>query len=116
MDRSKYLAYPEGLPEGWSKDCKVLFIGHSQGGQTIRYLQHLLKIDYFNQSGFKAHPIDNSDWIASVTCLNPSLNGGIASYFVNFDYYKNKILHPETENGSFFGSWFVNGCKAYSVI
>ena len=43
------LAFPDGIPGGWSDLRKIHFIGHSLGAQTCRYLQHLLSIDYFGQ-------------------------------------------------------------------
>lgn len=32
------LAYPDGLPGGFSLQNRIHFVGHSQGAQTIRYL------------------------------------------------------------------------------
>ena len=80
-------------------------------------MQHLLKVDYFNEGtgGRGTDLIDKSDWIASLTCLNPILNGGIASYFFSFDFEKNKFLNPDTEGGTFRDTWFVKGCKAFSI-
>ena len=90
------LAYPDGLPGGWNKERKVHFIAHSQGTITVRYLQYLLSIDYFgrqynesshqysNMSSIPRQPKskckDNSDLIASITCINGALNGSIGPY------------------------------------
>ena len=38
IDGKRIMAYPSGVPGGWSQDRKVHFIGHSQGAQTVRYL------------------------------------------------------------------------------
>jgi len=47
-DKRHVMAYPNGIPGGWCKHRKIHFVGHSQGAQTIRYLQYLLSIDYFH--------------------------------------------------------------------
>ena len=45
----KYIfAFPDGLPGGWNSISKAHFVAHSQGAQTVRYLQYLLSIDYFS--------------------------------------------------------------------
>ena len=72
------------MPGGWSYERKIHLVAHSQGGQTVRYLQHLLSVDYFRQPG--AEPIDKSDWIASVTCLAPCFNGTVAQYSMPIDH------------------------------
>lgn len=46
------IAYPDGIPGGWSSIRKVHFIGHSMGAQTVRYLQNLMSYDYFEQNTF----------------------------------------------------------------
>ena len=76
------LAYPSGLPGGWSKHRKVHLVGHSQGAPTIRYLQHLLETGYFKDDFYGQ---DRSDWIASVSCVNGCLNGGLGTHFFRFD-------------------------------
>lgn len=48
-DTKQYLfAFPDGLPGGWNSISKAHFVAHSQGAQTVRYLQYLLSIDYFS--------------------------------------------------------------------
>jgi hypothetical protein len=55
-------------------------------------LQYLLKIDYFNDG--KSPKIDKSDWIASITGINPILNGGIATYMFDFNLDQEKFVGP----------------------
>lgn len=80
---SKMLAYPNGIPGGWDRLHKIHFIGHSQGSQTVRYLQYLLRTDYFNDG--ITPKVDKSDWIASLTSLNPILNGNISTYMFDWN-------------------------------
>eukprot|EP00347_Sterkiella_histriomuscorum_P020360 403338107 len=109
----KTLAYPNGIPEGWNRIQKIHFVGHSQGGQTVRYLQYLLKIDYFNDG--KTPKTDKSDWIASFTGLNPILNGGIASYMFDLSLEKEKFVGPK-EGGTLRDRWFIEGCKIFTIL
>lgn len=101
QQKGKILAYPNGIPGGWCKHRKVHFVCHSLGSLTVRYLQYLLEIDYFqygncscehgdvNESlNNKTVKINRSDWIASITCLNPVLNGGPGTYFFGIDQEK----------------------------
>jgi triacylglycerol esterase/lipase EstA (alpha/beta hydrolase family) len=90
----KILAYPGGLPGGWCKHRKVHFICHSLGAVTVRYLQHLLEIDYFDYGVHCEHEDNNfnserfgdrNEWVASVTCVNPVLNGSVGTYFFGID-------------------------------
>ena len=69
----KIYGFPQGLPGGWSKQRKVHFIAHSQGAQTVRYLQYLMSIDYFSLPG--EPKTDKSDWFASVTTVSACFNG-----------------------------------------
>lgn len=71
-----------------------------------------MKIDYFSEGGIKT---DRSDLFASITCLNPILNGGIAPYFCSFDPWEDRFKCPVTDNGRLVDSWFVKGCKAFSI-
>ena len=100
------LAFVDGIPGGFDSINKVHFIGHSMGAQTVRYLQYLLSIDYFEQNQYfdrictQIRPTsggepnydyqlpvislkDKSDYIASLTCINGVLNGGTTC--INFD-------------------------------
>lgn len=47
QEYKQLIAFPDGLPGGWNDVRKVHFIAHSQGAETVRYLQYLLSIDYF---------------------------------------------------------------------
>lgn len=71
-----------------------------------------MKIDYFNLEGNKN---DKSDWFASITSINPVLNGGIATYMFNYSYEKQKFLTKE-EGGRIDDVAFVEGCKVVSII
>ena len=46
------IAFPDGIPGGWDSERKVHFLGHSMGAQTVRYMQYLLSIDYFEQKQY----------------------------------------------------------------
>lgn len=81
---------------------------------TIRYLQHLLKIDYFN-TGLSSKT-DKSDWIASFSGINPILNGGIATYLFEYCLEKNKFLSRDKDNMSFGHYYFVEGCKIFAIV
>ena len=59
--------YKAMLPE-WSEEKPVHMIGHSMGGQTIRYLSELLAQDYFKQG-------TNERWILSLTTISTPHNG-----------------------------------------
>ena len=77
------------------------------GAQTVRYLQYLLSIDYFEQNAVLSKSInpkyqpecpnwdykmkfegqhDKKDWIASITCLNGMINGGTGPHAVDLNY------------------------------
>jgi hypothetical protein len=79
------------------------------GAQTVRYMQFLLSIDYFEQNSyFDANPhlkiqstigkevnfdyslkkqkkVDKSNWVASVTALNGCMNGSLGPYCLDLD-------------------------------
>ena len=118
---SMMLAYPDGLPGGWNKERKVHFIAHSQGTITCRYLQYLLSIDYFggqykegsfqysNMASIPRPPTsqcqDNSDFIASITCINGALNGSIGPYTT--DLCEKTLKYHE--RGSVHSNWLQDG-------
>lgn len=58
----------EGMLPEWSEKRPVHMIGHSMGGQTIRYLSELLAQDYFKQG-------TNERWILSVSTISTPHNG-----------------------------------------
>ena len=80
MKTHRTFAFQKGIPE-WNDKNKIHLIGHSLGCQTIRHLQYLLKIGYFDDE-YKG--IDRSSWIASMTCISPPFNG--APITQNFGY------------------------------
>lgn len=49
------------------------------GAPTVRHLQYLLSIDYFNADPSGAR-VDKSDWVASMTCISPAFNGTTKVY------------------------------------
>jgi len=64
----------DGILNNWDEQNPSLFIGHSYGGLTIRYLEYLLKIGFF--PGYKTSP----KWITAVITLNSPLNGSLTPY------------------------------------
>lgn len=58
-----------GLYEDWDADHPVHIVAHSYGGNTARYLQHLLDIRFFPE-----HDTSGS-WIRSIVCIASPLNG-----------------------------------------
>ena len=66
--------YYEGLYPQWSKKNPIHIIGHSQGGQTARMLETLLKTNQDNESSIllsKKH----DGWIKSITTIATPHNG-----------------------------------------
>ena len=81
-DTSQQLfAFPDGLPGGWNAHRKVHLIAHSQGAMVCRYLQYLLRIDYFSNTNYpledKKSIVDRSNYIASMTTLNGAHQGSL---------------------------------------
>lgn len=72
-----------------------------------------MKIDFFSHPA--SDKTDKSDWIASLTCLNPVLNGGIATYMTGYSYDQDRFVSPKN-GGSFRDAWFVEGCKVFAVL
>ena len=133
-------AYPDGLPGGWNFKNKVHLIGHSMGSQTIRYLQYLLSIDYFNQNQifdrtsiplktkglnydyslsqehFKA--VDKSGYIASVTSINGMINGGTISNTFDANQYtlKHEFLNSKHGQGSRISDAIQKWTQMFCVI
>mmetsp|Transcript_13855 Transcript_13855/g.47910 ORF Transcript_13855/g.47910 Transcript_13855/m.47910 type:complete len:418 (-) Transcript_13855:49-1302(-) len=65
--------YP-GLFSEWSSERPIHMLGHSLGGATARYLQHLLEA-----RAFPGHATDAS-WILSLSSLSAPLNGTLTTY------------------------------------
>lgn len=59
--------YPAMLPK-WNENHPVHLIGHSMGGQTIRYLTELLAQDFFKQG-------TNERWVLSISTISTPHNG-----------------------------------------
>lgn len=70
----------------WSEEHKIHLVGHSLGAQTIRYLQYLLKIGYFDDE-YKG--VDRSKWIASINCISAPMNGTTITHNFGFDQKTN---------------------------
>lgn len=73
----------------------------------------MLRIDYFNDGS--TPKVDKSDFIASLTCINPILNGDLAPYLLGVNIDKDKYI-PAQEGGTFKDRWFVGVCKTFTVI
>jgi triacylglycerol esterase/lipase EstA (alpha/beta hydrolase family) len=67
------------MPGGWNSDRKIHFICHSLGAPTVRHLQYLLSIDYFNTDPTQTK-VDKSDWLASMTTISAAFNGTTKVY------------------------------------
>lgn len=96
-------------------------MAHSQGAETVRYLQYLLSIDYFERiktevpvpvkTVFSRHVnipsksgsnlVDRSNYIASITALNGCMNGGMGPYCLDLSYETWKF----EKWGQFGGTW-----------
>ncbi len=68
----------QGFVPDWSGDEPLHLIGHSLGSPTIRCLQHLLAIDYWNWGS-------DERWIASLTTLSGVSNGSTLTYLFGAD-------------------------------
>ncbi|KAK9762356.1 hypothetical protein K7432_011975 [Basidiobolus ranarum] len=60
----------QGLYPQWSSTKPLHFLGHSFGGNTVWYLQHLL-----HQKVFVDHQDTQSDWVLSLTGISSPLRG-----------------------------------------
>jgi hypothetical protein len=93
-ETGQMLAYPDGLPglhalKPEERIKRVHFVGHSMGAITVRYLQYLLKVGYFDHiSGQERH--DRSTLIASITCLAGANNGSLVVNHCGMKYDRNK--------------------------
>ena len=100
------------------------------GSVTVRYLQYLLENDFFEYntgceheqeeeeakledelSEIRQTKNDRSDWIASVTCINPGLNGALGTHFFGIDFESNKFEKSQTQ-GRVFPEFF----KSYVIL
>jgi len=63
----------DGLHPGWSSRNPVHLVGHSFGGNTIRYLRYLIATDFFRIGS-------SNDWVASTTTLSSPLKGSLLTY------------------------------------
>lgn len=112
-------AFPDGLPGGWGSHRKIHIIAHSQGAMVARYLQYLLRIDYFSfqgrQSGKIERPIvDRSNYVASITTLNADLNGGPGHYFLDADE-DTQHFHEWGPKATFIASGWTKIMKLWIV-
>lgn len=96
-------AFPYGIPGGWSNNRKIHIVAHSQGAPTVRYLQYLLSIDYFNDGSRVKE--DRSDWIASLTCLSGCNNGAPTSAGLNIDAKTSKFKSIKSHGIQDAGLW-----------
>ena len=70
-----------GQYPSWSASNPIHFIGHSLGGNTIRYMLQLIKEGHFH--GENCQP--SASWIASITCISSPLNGCLCVYGLGGD-------------------------------
>eukprot|EP00960_Hanusia_phi_P059511 764193-Hanusia_phi.AAC.2 len=71
---ARYGRTHKGLFRQWSSENPIHVLGHSLGGATVRYLQHLLQA-----RAFPGHETD-ADWILSLSALSAPLNGTLTTY------------------------------------
>eukprot|EP00940_MAST-03C_sp_MAST-3C-sp2_P003062 g3062.t1 len=79
----------EGKYPEWSSKKPLHFIGHSMGGTTVRYLQHLLEEKYFPE-----YPDSSASWIRSLSCVSSPHNGSLFVDFLGFRENDNKTIRP----------------------
>lgn len=65
--------YTRPLLPNWSAENPIHFVGHSYGGPTARYFQHLCSIGFFG-------PQYNAHFVQSITTINAPHNGALAVY------------------------------------
>ena len=70
-----------------------------------------MKIDYFNDGATPKS--DKSAWFASITGLNPILNGGPPSYMFDWNIDKDRFVG---KGGSFRDHWFTLGCQIFAIV
>jgi hypothetical protein len=66
-------SYTRPLLPNWSAENPIHFVGHSYGGPTARYFQHLCTIGFFG-------PQFNAHCVQSITTINAPHNGAMAVY------------------------------------
>ena len=71
--------YPE-----WSSTNPIHFVGHSLGGNTIRYMCQMFKEGFFSSKPGDAEQ-PSPRWIASITCICSPLNGAPVVYGLGGD-------------------------------
>lgn len=80
----------EGFFQDWNQSSPIHIITHSQGGQTARMLEYLLKTKF---EGEESDLLSNSkeDWIKSITTISCPHNGTILANEVsnNFPFLQN---------------------------
>ena len=83
-----YGIYPE-----WSEDKPIHIIGHSQGGQTARMLEYLLKNNFNNESSELLSKNYNK-WIKSITTISTPHNGTTLAPIINnyFPYMQSFVI------------------------
>ena len=72
--------YSEALYPNWDENHKLHFIGHSQGGQTIRALMQLLKEGSPDEIALNTDDVSNlfrgnKNWVTSITTVSTPNNG-----------------------------------------
>ena len=83
----------EGIYKEWDKEHPIHIIGHSQGGQTARMLEHILKNNYEEEdSDLLINQFDG--WIKSITTISTPHNGTTLTPIINnmFPYIESMVI------------------------
>ena len=85
--------YYLGLYPEWNDEHPIHIIGHSQGGQTARMLEYLLKVQFFNEDSELLKEKYNG-WIQSVTTISTPHNGTTLAPIINnmFPYIQSMVV------------------------
>jgi triacylglycerol lipase len=105
--------YPGFYPQ-WDANHPLHFIGHSQGGQTIRQLSYLLRNgsphDVAEEPGLSSSPNTNpftggkSGWIKSVTTVDTPHNGTTLASVVQLTQVAQQLIGAVAAAGSVTGA------------
>ena len=85
--------YYSGLYPKWDREHPIHIIGHSQGGQTARMLEYLLK-NNFNDEDSELLLKNYNGWIQSITTISTPHNGTTLAPIINnmFPYIQSMVI------------------------